>query len=194
MTTLTSDTVTVTIQGITEQFEAKIDTGAEQTSLHADAIQVTSDTVIFKINDRVYRADLEAEQAISSADGGEKSRPVIRAMIEVEGETVDTLINLNDRSGMPQPMLIGQDVIRSAGFTLQFTNEGGGTVSRPEEEELLDLEPSSSEETDLGETGSVIDQLCAALEDQVALSAKIEGLLSQLKQQEKPEETSDEQQ
>ncbi len=123
MTTLTSDVVTVQIQGISGDLEAKIDTGAHQTSMHADEIDIKDDTVVFKLNGRVYRAPLETTQDISSSDGGTQSRPVIKSTIEIAGQSVDTLINLNDRSDMPQKVLIGQDVIRSAQLTLQFTEE-----------------------------------------------------------------------
>lgn len=124
MITLTTDTVTVKIHGITGDIEAKIDTGAEQTSLHAEKIDVQADVVTFQLNDRIYRAQLENTQTVTSADGGEQQRPVIETSIEIEGQTVNTLINLNDRSGMPQQMLIGQDVIRSAGIALQLQPEG----------------------------------------------------------------------
>lgn len=123
MTTLTSDVVTVQIQGISGDLEAKIDTGAHQTSMHADEIDIKDDTVVFKLNGRVYRAPLETTQDISSSDGGTQSRPVIKSTIEIAGQSVDTLINLNDRSDMPQKVLIGQDVIRGAQLTLQFTEE-----------------------------------------------------------------------
>ena len=76
MTTLTSDVVTVQIQGISGDLEAKIDTGAHQTSMHADEIDIKDDTVVFKLNGRVYRAPLETTQDISSSDGGTQSRPV----------------------------------------------------------------------------------------------------------------------
>ncbi len=130
MTTINTDVVTVTIKGISGEIEAKIDTGAHQTSLHAEDIRITEDqaSVIFKLNDRVYHADLETSQDVSSSDGGTTTRPVIRSVVTIEGQEVDTLINLNDRGDMPQQMLIGQDVIRSAGLTLQLTDD-----SAPEE-------------------------------------------------------------
>lgn len=126
MNVITSDVVTVTLQGISGEIEAKIDTGATQTSLHADDISVTDEHVVFKLNGRTYRAPLETEQQISSSDGGVVSRPVIRTVVTIDGQEVDTMINLNDRSDMPQPMLIGQDIIRSAGLTLQLSDDTAG--------------------------------------------------------------------
>lgn len=123
MTTLTTDIVTISIQGITDDIEAKIDTGAQQTSMHADEIEVSGEDVIFKLNGRTYRAPLEDQQDVSSSDGGTQSRPVIRTSITIAGKSVDTLVNLNDRSEMPQKVLIGQDVIRGAELTLQLTND-----------------------------------------------------------------------
>lgn len=151
MITLTTDTVTVKIHGITGNIEAKVDTGAEQTSLHAEKIDVQADVVTFQLNDRIYRAPLENTQTITSADGGEQKRPVIETSIEIEGQTVNTLINLNDRSGMPQQMLIGQDVIRSAGITLQLQPESedgeGGEQPQPDVEPSP-VDPNSSYQPD----------------------------------------------
>lgn len=143
MTTLTNDVVKVKIQGISNEIEAKIDTGAEQTSLHGENITIKDDTVIFQLNDRIYRAPLEKSQDVSSSDGGTQSRPVIKATIEVEGQSIDTLLNLNDRGEMPQQMLIGQDVIRSAGFTLQFSDEDKSKDSTEEEEEVASTDTQS---------------------------------------------------
>lgn len=142
MTTITTDVIKVKIQGISNDIEAKIDTGAAQSSLHGDHITVKDDVVIFQLNDRIYRAPLETNQDVSSSDGGTQSRPVIKASIEIEGKHIETLLNLNDRSEMPQQLLIGQDVIRAAELTLQFTNDG----NRGTEEEEVSKSPEPTRE------------------------------------------------
>lgn len=149
MTTLTTDVVTVTVQGITGEIEAKIDTGAEQTSMHADEIKVSGDNVIFTLNGRTYRASLETQQDVSSSDGGVQARPVIRTIIDIEGQSVETLVNLNDRSEMPQKMLIGQDVIRGAGLVLDFTSEEQPDESNPDD--VPTDVPNDGNQEDLGQ-------------------------------------------
>lgn len=149
MTTLTNDVITVKINGISNEIEAKIDTGAGQSSLHAEDIQVTDDQVIFRLGDRVYRAPLETSQDISSADGGTSSRPVISATIEIEGQSINTLLNLNDRSEMPQKLLIGQDVIRAGEFVLKFTEEGSSEQPQENEEVVNGEQPQQPAEEQL---------------------------------------------
>ena len=143
MTTITTDTIKVKIQGIANEIEAKIDTGAGQSSLHGENITIKDEHVIFQLNDRVYRAPLEKEQDISSADGGTQSRPVIKATIEIEGQSIETLLNVNDRSEMPEKLLIGQDVIKAAGLTLKLSNGSAGE----EEEEIKGQPDTQSQET-----------------------------------------------
>lgn len=145
MTTLTSDVVTVKIAGIANEIEAKIDTGAGQSSLHAENITEKGDSVIFQIGERIYRAPLETSQDISSADGGTSARPVIKASLEIEGQTIEALVNLNDRSEMPQKLLIGQDVIRAGNFTLKFTEEGTSEPSDENEEQKVPGDSQSME-------------------------------------------------
>lgn len=145
MTTITTPTIKVKIQGISNEIEAKIDTGAEQSSLHGENITVKDDHVIFQLNDRIYKAPLEHQQDVSSADGGTQSRPVIKTTIEIEGQSIETLLNVNDRGEMPQQLLIGQDVIKAANLTLKFSSEEGGKGT--EEEEVHGQQDTQSQES-----------------------------------------------
>lgn len=144
MTTITTDTIKVKIQGISNEIEAKIDTGAEQSSLHGENITIKDDNVIFHLNDRIYKAPLEKQQDVSSADGGTQSRPVIKTVIEIEGQSIETLLNVNDRGEMPQQLLIGQDVIKAANLTLKFSSEE--KPAGPEEEEVNGQQDTQSQE------------------------------------------------
>lgn len=145
MTTITSDTIKVKIQGISNEIEAKIDTGAEQSSLHGSNITIKDEHVIFELNDRIYKAPLEKQQDVSSADGGTQSRPVIKTTIDIEGQTVETLLNINDRAEMPQQLLLGQDVIKAANLTLKFSSDGKEPGTE-EEEEVHGKEDTQSQE------------------------------------------------
>lgn len=147
-TKITTSVVQVEILGFSEPFEGKIDTGAAQSSLHAEEIEVDGSSVVFVVGERRYRTAVKSSQDISSSDGGTQSRPVIAVSLSIGGQTVDVDINLNDRSGMPQPLLIGQDVIKAANLVIDISEEpsdseagiptgADGTVEpKPEQEEL----------------------------------------------------------
>ena len=117
-----TDTIDVEIIGI-GQVTGKVDTGAHQSSLHAEHIQIDGDVVRFQYDGRFFQSNIETEQQISSSDGGTTTRPVITADIKINNQTITTLLNLNDRSEMPEPMLIGQDIIRAVGLSIELPNE-----------------------------------------------------------------------
>lgn len=180
MTTITSDVVTVTVQGITGEIDAKIDTGAHQTSMHADEIEISGENVVFKLNGRVYRAPLETEQDVSSSDGGTQSRPVIRSTIEIAGQSVETLINLNDRGEMPQKILIGQDVIRGAGLTLQLSPDAQeGDVQEGDAEPGAEPVPTGTPEIYKPMDGAATVAPAGGVAD-VELSKKVLKLMADL--------------
>lgn len=147
-TSITSSIVSVEILGFSDPLEGKIDTGAAQSSLHAEEIEIEGSSVTFVLNDRRYRTTVKSSQDVSSADGGSQSRPVIAVSLTIAGKNVpEVLINLNDRSGMPQQLLIGQDVIKAANLVIDISDEpadtdagvatdADGTIPKPEQEEV----------------------------------------------------------
>lgn len=148
-TSITSSVVSVEILGFSDPLEGKIDTGAAQSSLHAEEIEVEGGSVTFVLNDRRYRTSVKSSQEVSSADGGQQSRPVIAVSLTIAGKNVpEVLINLNDRSGMPQQLLIGQDVIKAANLVIDISDEpadseegvvtdaDGSIEPKPEQEEV----------------------------------------------------------
>lgn len=146
-TKITNSVVSVEILGFSDALEGKIDTGAAQSSLHATEIEVEGDRVTFVLNDRRYRTTAKSSQNVSSADGGSQSRPVIAVSLTIAGQTVDVDINLNDRSGMPQQLLVGQDVIKAANLVIDIseepadseagvTTDADGSIPKPEQEEV----------------------------------------------------------
>lgn len=157
-TSITSSVVSVEILGFSDPIEGKIDTGAAQSSLHAEEIEVDGDRVTFVLNDRRYRTSVKSSQEVSSADGGQQSRPVVTLTLTISGKTVDVDVNLNDRSEMPQQLLIGQDVIKGANLVIDISNEpadteagvatgADGQVVKPEQEEVPTGVPARPEVT-----------------------------------------------
>lgn len=146
-TSITTSVVSVEIMGFSDPIEGKIDTGAAQSSLHAEEIEVEGDRVTFVLNDRRYRTTAKSTQEVSSADGGQQSRPVITLSLTIAGKQIDVDVNLNDRSDMPQQFLIGQDVIKGADLVIDISDEpadteagvatgADGQVVKPEQEEV----------------------------------------------------------
>ncbi len=120
--------------------EAKVDTGATFSSVHATDIRVNNDahTVSFvsdAISDNIITMDLEGSQSVSSADGGDNTRPTVRMDIEINGLLVrGVLFNLNDRSNMDTRVLIGQNALKAGQFTVDVNKTDDNIVSRTTED------------------------------------------------------------
>lgn len=152
-TSITSSVVSVEILGFSDPIEGKIDTGAAQSSLHATEIEVEGDRVTFVLNDKRYRTTVKSSQEVSSADGGQQSRPVITVNLTIQGKTVDVDVNLNDRSEMPQQLLIGQDVIKGADLVIDISDEPADTeqgVSTGADGQVEQPKPEQEEVTNNG--------------------------------------------
>lgn len=111
-----------------QPIRAKIDTGAQASSLHGTNIDVTTDdvsgasTVRFSYGEFQYNMPVQSFQAITSADGGTSNRPVVQISARINGEYIqDATFNLNDRGNMDYPVLIGLDLIKAAKLTIDPT-------------------------------------------------------------------------
>lgn len=189
-TTITTSVVDVQIDGFSDAFQGKIDTGAAQTSLHAEEIEVEGDVVTFVLNDRRYRTIVARKQDVSSSDGGTQSRPVIAVNMTIAGKQVpELMINLNDRSGMPQQLLIGQDAIKAADLVIDISEEPGDAANgipedpnaKPEQEEVIQPEVTSSSIAQLGDNPLAATEPEAEQGSEMTLvdiKAQLEQLLS----------------
>ena len=115
-----------------QPIRGKVDTGAVYCSLHADDIHIKrnpmstgeEEVVSFTFNEVKYTMNLEQYQAISSADGGVQQRPVVRFDIRIKDAIYhDILFNLNDRSHMEDPLLIGSNLLEKGKFLVDPTKE-----------------------------------------------------------------------
>jgi hypothetical protein len=95
---------------------AKVDTGARTAALHADAIEVSGQSVRFVIVEngrrRVYRAPLEGHKRVKSSSGHSETRPVIRATLQIGQIRFKAEVTLTDRTDMGYPMLLGRNTIK----------------------------------------------------------------------------------
>ncbi len=122
--------------------EAKVDTGAAQCSLHGEDVKWSKDNdqVQFTFNGKRYRMNLAGEQKISSSDGGTGIRPVVTFKVKVHGKLFDGIaFNINDRSNMPHPILIGQNLLEHGNFLIDpsGTKQQNESVSISDEIQII---------------------------------------------------------
>jgi hypothetical protein len=124
------DTASVSFVTLGNQsVEGKVDTGATTSSLHADNIKINknSNSVSFncpEISNRVITMDLSGSQEVFSADAGGNTRPIVTFDIEVNGVPLSQVsFNLNDRSEMDSPILIGQNILKSGNFLVDVSKD-----------------------------------------------------------------------
>jgi hypothetical protein len=119
--------INVILLGINDnkEIQGKIDTGASQTSLGVKNLQVTDNagggkTVSFEFNDKQYKMNAAGEQEIKTADNGTDKRPVINISVKHNENTVPNIdVNLNNRDGMDDQLLIGMDLIEKLNLTIK---------------------------------------------------------------------------
>lgn len=103
---------------------AKVDTGAEVTSLHAIDIQINrsteGNTVSFNapdLSNNRFTLPLVDQQPVKVSNGETTNRPVIKLNLKVKNKVLkDVLVNLNDRSSMDDAMLLGQNALEAGNF------------------------------------------------------------------------------
>lgn len=129
-----------------EQISAKVDTGAHISSLHAEDVKVMQGKglVSFVFGSKRYTMPALETQAIQTADNGVENRPVVAFDVILLNKDADTRnkvlkkikFNLNDRSSMPDKILLGQNFIKAGDFVV--VNDGEGISEEVEWEEVQD--------------------------------------------------------
>lgn len=105
----------------------KVDTGATTSSLHATNIQVSGNRVSFvcpDISSNSITMELAGSQEVHSADGGGQARPMVKFDVTVNGQSLSGVaFNLNDRSNMDDPVLIGQNILQAGNFIIDVNKD-----------------------------------------------------------------------
>jgi len=116
-----------------EPLEAKVDTGADVSSLHATDIKIQEGSslygdenkfVTFTHGNKTYKMKVATVQAVSSSDGGTTYRPCVIFTMKVGEEAYDNvLFNLNDRDNMDSKILLGLNAIEKMDVQIDVTKE-----------------------------------------------------------------------
>lgn len=102
--------------------KAKVDTGADISSIHAEEWSTQNGQVTFQNNEispnRITLPVIE-KQAIKSSNGDIEYRPVVELDVKINGVPMSgVMFNLNDRGTMEYSMLIGKNVLERGGFLI----------------------------------------------------------------------------
>ena len=107
--------------------DARIDTGATHSSLHADDIEVIGDLVKFRFGDYQYKFPLSRHSKIKTPNNVKdewERRPVITVDLIINGHEVnDVELTLTDRSHMKYQVLIGRSTLIAGKFLVDPSEE-----------------------------------------------------------------------
>jgi len=124
--------------------KAKVDTGAEMCSLDANNLEWEpgNTTVKFEFGDRVVSMGCDSV-GIRTADGGIEYRPVVVFDVRIpdgddnpdnDTEIKKVQFNLNDRSDMPDKILLGKNFISAGNFKVMIKNPMGKEIENEDVE------------------------------------------------------------
>ncbi|MGH8946058.1 MAG: ATP-dependent zinc protease family protein [Acidimicrobiia bacterium] len=125
-----------------DEIKAKVDTGADNSSLHAFNLQrFDADgipMVRFEIHPRQRKrkpsvecvAQVVKERLVKNPGGRAELRPVIRTTLVVGGEELEAMVNLTTRDEMTFRMLLGRRTVRDRFVVDPGRSYLGGRPSR----------------------------------------------------------------
>ncbi len=109
--------------------EAKIDTGAYRSSIHANDVREENGTLHFMLldeqhpqfNQKRYTAASFSKVLVKSSNGESSFRYKIKTPVVIRGREFVTDFTLSDRTSMRRPVLIGRKVLRHR-FVVDVSN------------------------------------------------------------------------
>ncbi len=158
------DTVDIIFPSLgNSKITGKVDTGASISCIHATNIQINQDkqSVTFNsepLSQNTITMDLDGSQDVLSADGGSDTRPMIKLDVVVNNTKLPgMLFNLNDRSEMDSPILIGQNIIKAGNFIIDINQDEQTSVQEEIEIPVIE-EPiiESSRESEIIEAVRIL--------------------------------------
>jgi len=96
--------------------DAKIDTGADSSSIHCDDMIIDGDMVSFSLCDEVHKAyhgkkitlPIAKRKKVKSSNGKSQERIFIKTLIKLGCKSYEAEISLSNRENMKYPMLVGR--------------------------------------------------------------------------------------
>lgn len=114
---------------------ARIDTGAATTSLDARKLTIDGKTVAFALPDQHGGQQIRLpilRWATIKTSGMTEKRPVVVLDLCIGSRRIQTEVNLNDRSNVKYPLLIGRNTLVQGGFSVACDTSFCTTPSCPE--------------------------------------------------------------
>ena len=148
--TISQDTIgeieIVSINRVTGQVEARIDTGAKYCSLHVDKVSIDGNMVMFTRGDVTYKVPVFKTVKIRHASIGDSvSRPVVKLDLTIRNIRLNQIeFTLNNRASMLYEVLIGRNALQALGLPVIVYKDG----DRPDLDERPESEVYDVEEVD----------------------------------------------
>ena len=124
-----------------DPIEARIDTGAKYSSIHADWLEFDEEWTKFKRGDVTYKVHTDRIIKIKNIHGGDSSkRAMVRLDITIKGKRLNGVeFTVNDRGRMKYEVLIGRNILEQLGIPVLVSKsaEQGG---EPQESDIYTVE------------------------------------------------------
>jgi ribosomal protein S6--L-glutamate ligase len=100
--------------------DARVDTGANVSSIAGEDIKISGNKVSFKFNNTIYKFHLLRVSKVKQADSDKVSeRPVIRVDMTINGIKLHNVeLNINTREHMKYPILLGRSTLSQAALLI----------------------------------------------------------------------------
>jgi len=114
------ETELVAINRVTQEVEARVDTGAKYCSLHVDKVEMHDNIVRFTRGDVTFQVPVFKTVKIRNAttvNGDAARRPVVKLDLVMRNTRLNGIeFTLNDRSNMKYEVLIGRNALQALGM------------------------------------------------------------------------------
>lgn len=108
----------VIVHRVIDETEARIDTGAKYSSIHADKVTFDENWTKFTRGDVTFKVNTDRFIKIKNVHGGESiRRPMIRLDVTIKGKRFNGIeFTVNDRAHMKYQVLIGRNILEQLGL------------------------------------------------------------------------------
>lgn len=104
-----------------EKVIAKVDTGADSSSIHAEDIYLEGERLFYKIGQLNLQTDVFWRKKVKSSNGHYQERYMVNLKVRIGDQQYYVKTSLADRSQMNHDMLLGRRFLRANGFVVDVT-------------------------------------------------------------------------